>query len=396
MNRDGENQDGESRDGERGADDEQSSQVDAVTDGVGRGETGRTSRRGFLATGAATGALALAGCVGGGGPLTVSTWSGTNLSVFRETIKPLYEEETGNEIEVVGNWENILGQVRQSPADDPPFDLTVGSARDHYLGKQDGLWESIRYENVPNADSIKPTLTANIESDDGVPVAYGIMGYAYDADAVGFEPESWSDLVTNESAENVALPGAYFLNSVIMAAIVADEAPMAEELYAEDARDVDAIFETMGEMPISKFYNGAADMWTAISQGIADAGQYFFAYTVAKAAETEETNLGVSVPERTVGYVDHYQVARGTSNRTQAEEFIDFLLREDVQTTYAEAFNLGMANENATHPERTRPELPIANDDLEENVVFKQYDRIAEAAPDLNERFKQFQSEYQS
>jgi len=381
------------------ADAERSSRVGAVTDTdtFGADGTGQTSRRGFLATTAATGAFALAGCTGGGGgPLTVSTWSGANFDVFRETIAPMYEAETGNEVEVVDNWANILGQIRQSPSDDPPFDLTVGSARDHYLGDQDGLWEPIRYENVPNADAVKPTLVENIQSDDGVPVAYGIMGYAYDADAIGFEPESWSDLVTEDAAEKFALPGSYFLNSVIMAAIVADEASMAAELFVEDARDIDAIFETLGEMPISKFYTGATDMWTAISQGIANAGQYFYAYSVAKAEETSERDIGVHVPERTVGYVDHYQVARGTSNRTQAEEFIDFLLREDVQTAYAEAFNLGMANENATHPERTRAQLPIDNDSLEGNVVFKKYDRIADAASDLDERFKQFQGEYQS
>lgn len=361
----------------------------------GQGTDGRVvSRRGLLAAGGTTAALAVAGCTGGGGggPLTVSTWSGTNQAVFEETIKPMYEEETGNSLQVVGNWSNILGKIRQSPSDDPPFDLTVGSTRDHYLGNQDDLWEPIRYDNIPNAETVKPALDENIVSDDGVPVAYGIMGYAYDEDAVDFQPESWSDLVTEEAAENVALPGSYFLNTVLMGAIVADEAPMAGELYDESQRD--AIFETLAEMPVSKFYSGAQDMWTAISQGIADMGQYFYAYTVAKGRETEEMNVGVHVPDRTVGYIDHYQVARGTSNRTQAEEFIDFLLREDVQTAYADAFNLGMANENASYPEATREQVPLGNDELDENVVFKKYARIAEAAPQLNERYKEFQNEF--
>jgi spermidine/putrescine transport system substrate-binding protein len=358
----------------------------------------RAGRREFLAASGTTAAFAVAGCIGGGGggPLTVSTWSGTNEGIFRETIKPMYEERTGNDLEVVGNWTNILGQLRQSPEDDPPFDLTIASVRDHYLGEQDGLWEPIREGNVPNISAVKPALLEITQSDSSVPVDYGVMGYAYNEDAVAAEPEAWEDLVTEGTPEKFALPATYFLNAMIMAAIVADEAPGAGELYSQDDRDIDAIFETMGEMPVAKFYQGAEDMWTAIEQGVANAGQYFYAYSVAKADEASGTNIGVHVPDRTLGYVDHYQVARGTSSRQQAEEFINFLLDEEVQTAYAEAFNLGMANENADHPDRTTAEVPIENDEINDEVVFKTYYRIAEAAPDIDERFKEFQGRSQS
>jgi spermidine/putrescine transport system substrate-binding protein len=357
----------------------------------------RAGRREFLAASGTTAAFAVAGCIGGGGgggSLTVSTWSGTNEGIFRETIKPMYEERTGNDLEVVGNWTNILGQLRQSPEDDPPFDLTVGSSRDHYLGRQDDLWEPIRYENVPNAESIKPAVQGNLDSELGVPVAYGIMGYAYDADAIEFDLESWRDLATEDTDLEFALPGAYFFNAVGMGAIAADEAPMAEELYDEDQRD--AIFDALAEMPVTKFYEGAEDMWTSMSGGVADAGQYFYAYSRRRDENDPELNVGFHVPDRTLGYVDHYQVARGSSNRQQAEEFIDFLLDEEVQTAYAEAFNLGMANENADHPDRTTAEVPIENDEINDEVVFKTYYRIAEAAPDIDERFKEFQGRSQS
>ena len=366
------------------------------TNNAGRvtgGETSATtSRRAFLAASGAGAALAMAGCLGGGsGTLTVSTWSGTNVEVFRETIKPMYEDQTGNDVEIVGNWENILGKVRQSPSDDPPFDLTVGSNRDHYLGDQDELWEPIRYENIPNAETVKPTLENNLESDRGVPVAYGVMGYAYDADAVDLQLDSWRDAAVQDVEMNLALPGSYFFNTVIMGAIATEEAPMEQELYDDSQRDM--IFETLREMPIEKFYSGAQDLWTSMSQGVTDVGQYFYAYS-RKRDQTGEMNIGIRVPDRTMGYVDHYQVARGSSNRQSAEEFINFLLQDDVQTAYADAFNLGMASTEATHPEATRAEVPIENAELENNTVFKQYSRVAESAVDLNERFTEFQTEF--
>jgi spermidine/putrescine transport system substrate-binding protein len=373
-----------------------SSEQNRVEDGnqiQAGGETATsTSRRAFLAASGTGAALAMAGCLGGsGGPLTVSTWSGTNVDVFRNTIKPMYEEQTGNDVKIVGNWNNILGKIRQSPSDDPPFDLTVGSNRDHYLGNQDDLWEPIRYDNVPNAETVKPALESNLESERGVPVAYGVMGYAYNADEVDFQLNSWRDLVTQDVSMDLALPGSYFFNTVIMGAIAADEAPMEQELYDDSQRDL--IFETLREMPISKFYEGAEDLWTSMSQGVTDVGQYFYAYS-RKRAETGDMNIGIRVPDRTMGYVDHYQVARGSSNRQSAEEFINFLLQEDVQTAYADAFNLGMASTEATHPEATRAEVPIENDQLEGNTVFKQYSQVAESASNLNERFTEFQTEF--
>jgi len=349
-----------------------------------------TSRRGFLAAGGAGVTAAVAGCLGGDDDtLTVSTWSGANLEVFEETIKPMYEDETGTDIEVEGNWENILGQIRQSPSDDPPFDLTVGSNRDHVLGAQDDLWEPIRAENVPNLDSVKPTLRANLDSDDGVPVAYGVMGYAYD-EGIGFDLDSWADLREDPDID-LALPGAYFFNTVLMGALAHDETTRDAELFDEDGRD--AIFDTLREMPIETFYQGAEDLWQSMSGGIADVGQYFYAYSLRR-DEQSEMDIGFHVPDLTLGYVDHYQVARGSSNREAAEEFINFLLEPDTQTAYAEAFNLGMAHEDASHPERTREALPIADDELDENVVFKDFSEVVEAAPDLNERFRTFQNEF--
>lgn len=352
-----------------------------------------TSRRRFLAAGGAGTAVALAGCLGGGDDtLTVSTWSGANVDVFRETIKPMYEEQTGNDVKIVGNWTNILGQLRQSPSDDPPFDLTVGSSQDHHLGSQDDLWEPIRYENIPNVDSIKPAVQANLESEAGVPVAYGVMGYAFNEAEVDFQLESWSDLVTEDPDIDLALPGSYFFNTILMGAIASDEAPMDEELYDEAQRD--QIFETLRQMPVEKFYGGSSDLWSSMTQGVANVGQYFYAYSLRRDRTDSELDIGFHVPDQTLGYVDHYQVARGTSNRQSAEEFINFLLQEDVQTAYAEEFNLGMANQDATHPEATREAVPIANDELDENVVFKQFSEVAEVAPNLNERFQEFQSEF--
>ena len=359
-------------------------------------ETGATptSRRGFLAAAGGGAAVAVAGCLGGGGDetLTVSTWSGANVDVFEDTIIPMYEDEFDTDVELVGNWTNIVGQLRDSPDDDPPYDLTVGSSQDHYNGAQSDLWEPIRYDNIPNADSIKPAVEANLESDSGVPVAYGVMGYVYNADETSFQLDSWGDLVTEDVDLDLALPGSYFFNTILMGAIAHDQRTRDQELYSEEGHDL--IFDTVREMPVEAFYSGAEDLWGLMSGGTADVAQYFYAYSLLRDEQDSDLNLEFRVPELTLGYVDHYQVARGTSNREEAEEFINFLLDEEVQTAYAEEFNLGMANENASHPERTAAEVPIENDEIGEDVIFKQFSEVAEVAEGLNDRYTEFTREF--
>lgn len=367
-------------------------------------DSGRqATRRTLLAAGA--GAVAgLSGCLGGGGggggtttgtvessapfrnkTLRFSTWSGTNTTVFREEIKPKYEEKTGGTLEIVPGWSEILAKIRAAPADSPPYDLTVTGDRQHYVGLQSDLWEQIDFDSLDNADAIKDNLLR--EDPVSVPLAYGVMCYAYDEAAIGFNPGPWADLTTK--AEDAALPGSFFTNSLQMASIVSQEMEFDQELYSPEGHD--AIFETLKQIDTAKFYTGAQDMWTAIDQGIANLGQYFFAYSLKKSQNTDSMDIGLHVPEQTTGYIDDYHLVRGTSRREMAHDFLDFMLTPEMQTTYAQNFNMGMANPEAEYPDATLENVPLDNEALQ-NVSFLEWADVAQYAETLSERFNELKS----
>lgn len=354
-------------------------------------ESGRrlpVSRRAFIATGA-TAATGLAGCVGGSGSgndvLRVSTWSGTNKTVFENVIKPKYEEETGNTLEVVGNWSGIVSKIRQSPADDPPFDVTVGGSRINYRGNQDDLWEPVRYDNLENSDQIKDRLMQPQAAKTAAPVAYGVHAYVYNKDATTWTPETWGDIVSDE-ASNVTLASGFWLKNLMMAAVIDDSEPLAQEVY--DRENADGLFDIIRDAPTVTFYEGAQDLWTKLNQGIANVGHYFLAYGLAKAASSEELNIGVTVPPETTGYTDYYHVVRGSGKRETAEEFLDFLIDPELQTAYAEEFTLGMANAETKYPEQAQERLPTTNDELG-TVGFRDFAKVAEYSSELNEQYQQ-------
>jgi spermidine/putrescine transport system substrate-binding protein len=369
--------------------------------GEGVNRSRHVSRREFVTAGGAVGVAGLAGCAGGGDStpdgattgamesdapfrnktLRLSTWSGANATVFEEEIKPVYEERTGGTLEIIPGWSQILAKIRSAPADNPPYDLTVVGDRQHYIGLQSDLWEPVDYGNLENGGVIKPELER--EDPISVPLAYGVMCYAYDNTAVDWQPDTWADLTTE--AEDVALPGSYWTNSMQMAAIVSDAQPFDDELY--NAEGHDAIFETLNRIDTAKFYTGAQDMWTAIDQGVATMGQYFFAYSLKKSQTTESTDVGLHVPDQTTGYIDDYHVVRGTDRKAMAEDFLDFMLSTEMQSTFAESFNMGVVNPDAEYPEATRENVPLSNEALKD-VSFLEWADVSEYAGELNERFK--------
>ena len=367
----------------------------------GTRQTGRASSRRAVIAASGAGIVGLSGCLSGGGgettgtvessapfrnkTLRFSTWSGTNATVFEEEIKPVYEERTGGTLEIVPGWSEILAKIRAAPADDPPYDLTVTGDRQHYIGLQEGLWEEIDVQSLDNADAIKDNLLR--ENAISVPLAYGVMCHAYDEAAVDWNPGPWSDLTSQ--AEDVALPGSYWSNAMQMGSIVSQEMPFDEELYSPDGHD--AVFETLREIDTATYYTGAQDMWTAISQGVATLGQYFFAYSKKKQASTDEFDIGLNVPEQTTGYIDEYHAVRGTQRMEMAKDFLDFMLTPEMQTTYAQNFNMGMATDDVEYPTATRENVPLSNEALQ-NVSFLEWADVAEYSETLTERFNELKA----
>lgn len=359
-------------------------------------------RRAFISS-IGAGVVGLSGCLGAGGgddgettgsvdssapfrnrTLRVSTWSGTNATVFQEEIKPAYEDETGGTLEVVPGWSEILAKIRAAPADEPPYDLTVTGDRQHYIGVQSDLWEPIDVAGLDNADRIKDPLLR--DDPISVPAAYGVMCHAYDESAVGEKPGPWSDLL--ETSEDVTLPGTYWSNAMQMAALATDEMPFDEELYESEGHDV--IFEVLRTIDPEKYYTGAQDMWTAIQEGVVTTGQYFFAYSQKK-SETADMPIGIEVPEETTGYIDDYHAVRGTDRLDMATDFLDFLLSPEIQRTYAESFNLGMATADVDHPTVTRENVPLTAEELE-SVSFLEWANLAEYSEGLTERFNELKN----
>ena len=61
-----------------------------------------------------------------GESLIAVSWSGNYEQIFREMVIEPFNAKYKTKAETVGGWDQMVGQIKAAPADNPPFDVTVG------------------------------------------------------------------------------------------------------------------------------------------------------------------------------------------------------------------------------------------------------------------------------
>ena len=338
----------------------------------------RSSRRTFLAAAGAGTATALAGCsalAGGGGgngstagesgsgpdfsgeTLRVMVWSGNYADRFEETIKPMYEERTGGTLQVNRGWNEILAQIRSAPEDEPPFDVTITEGYFYLLGRADDLFLPVRSENVPNMDEVIDYYTDFRTTEFGVPIDGAPTTLIYRNDQ-GFEPSEWADLASDtvQNSNGIGIDKGFWWFPQHDAAVAMDEMELAGEVY-DDEMTME-VFDYMGsEWPIQGWATSGEDIWQFFENGIIDYAQWYYEQTAFDIGDYD--GLSHTAPERNSGFVNHWCPVRGTDKRRMAEDFLNFLLDADTQTTWSENSPTLFTNENMEYAtEKLNQDLP--------------------------------------
>ena len=338
----------------------------------------RSSRRKFLAAAGAGTATALAGCsalAGGGGgngstagesgsgpdfsgeTLRVMVWSGNYADRFEETIKPMYEERTGGTLQVNRGWNEILAQIRSAPEDEPPFDVTITEGYFYLLGRADDLFLPVRSENVPNMDEVIDYYTDFRTTEFGVPIDGAPTTLIYRNDQE-FEPSEWADLASDtvQNSNGIGIDKGFWWFPQHDAAVAMDEMELAGEVY-DDEMTME-VFDYMGsEWPIQGWATSGEDIWQFFENGIIDYAQWYYEQTAFDIGDYD--SLSHTAPERNSGFVNHWCPVRGTDKRRMAEDFLNFLLDADTQTTWSENSPTLFTNENMEYAtEKLNQDLP--------------------------------------
>ena len=271
-----------------------------------------------------------AGEAGQGEPrkLVISTW-GFSEDFFREEIYAPFEKEHNVEIVLeIGNNAERLNKIRQGNSN---VDLIYLS--DYYAqqGIEDGLFETIDRNRIPNLEEIYDIAKAPLGEEYGPAYTIGQFGIAYNPNLIQTEIKSWSDLWNPELAGKLTLPNITSTTGPMMldaASLVAGSESFNEEQAFGKIKELNE--------GVVKYYDKTSEYVNMFTQEEIAAGPIMEMYFKDIQAAVPDAKF-VSPEEGGYAVMNTVNIVKGTQNKELAEEFINYQLSKEVQEKTAKA-----------------------------------------------------------
>jgi spermidine/putrescine transport system substrate-binding protein len=265
-----------------------------------------------------------------GEKLVVTTWSGPYAEKWEKVFVPSFEEKTGADVEVIPSWTEIPSKIKAAPADDPPFDVTIGDGSVYFPSRDDKLFLPLRPENIPNLADVFPALMEQTPAKEG-------FGAPFDGApaAILYTPDvqmtKWADFWRPELKGKISWDKNFYYS--IYPAIFAlgleprkalTDPALLDQVYAKTKEIVPSML---------KWYESGGEFFGLFERGELKAG-YYYAPTNQGKIEGGLNAKSVIPSDGRIGYIDYYFVVRGTKHRDLAEAFINHLLDPEMQSQW--------------------------------------------------------------
>lgn len=292
--------------------------------------------------------------------LIVATWGGASEKGLREILKPF---EAENNVEVVfdiGNNSDRLNKLRATKGNNPQFDVALMTDCFSVMGNNEGLFEKINADNVPN---LKKLYDFAVDKN-GFGPSYSVVRYGmvYNADKVKEAPTSWNDLWN--PAYKVSVPD-----------ITSTAGPMllvtASKLNGGDDKNVDAGFNKMKELKpnIVNFYLSPTDLINMFERN--EIVMVPFMDIFVPMLQKSGLNIKwADVKEGSFAGFNTVNIAKGTKNKELAEKLVNFMIDENTQKKIAETLFEAPTNKSTVVDENAAKNMAYGKEKVESLVLF--------------------------
>ncbi|WP_121610839.1 ABC transporter substrate-binding protein [Mesobacillus foraminis] len=254
--------------------------------------------------------------------LVISTWGFADDFFQEEVYKPFEEEHNVEIVQEIGNNADRLNKVRIGNSD-----VDVIFLSDYYAqqGINDGLFEKVDRSKLTNVDKIYDAAKAPLGEEYGPAYTIAQFGIAYNPDEVEKEITGWTDLWNSELQDKITIPS-----------ITSTAGPMfldaASKVSGSAEFNEDQAFTQMEKlMPnVVKEYSQTSEFVNMFSQGEIVAGPIMEMY-FASIQEAVPNAKFVSPKEGGYAVMNTVNVVKGSDQKELAEEFINYMLSNEVQ-----------------------------------------------------------------
>lgn len=330
---------------------------------------GLCNRRSFLGT-SALAALQLAGCGSTsskpgefqGQTLRIFVYAGGHETTMREVFVPTFEAATGARVILDSGWWDAIARLKTSPAGKPAFDLMVTDATQGYPAAREGLFQTIRRQNLKNLQHLSPAILDNwiVREGHGITFPDSVMTLAYHQEMVPSSLEGWEDLLRPELSGKIALYNSFYMSLYTFACMMAAAEKKPGEAAALLDKDLEGVlrFAKIHRKNVKFWWPNSSDMILSLEHRDCAAGN-MHSPEMLVALEQSKT-LGAVIPQHDRAFVQlFWAIPAGTPNTDLAERALDAIFSPEMQLGFTRH---GSATAN----------LEVARQRAAENPLWKQ------------------------
>jgi len=267
-----------------------------------------------------------------------------NGDYIAEDLINKFEKETGIKV-VYDTYETneiMYQKVKNSPG---TYDLIFPS--DYMIEKmiKEDLLEKVNLSNIPNYSHIGDNyknLVYDPNNEYSVPYMWGTIGIIYDADKVTEPVDSW-DILWNEK-----YTGDIFMFDSIRDTLAISLARLGYSINSTDENELNkAVDELIKQKPILQSYV-MDEVKDNMINGSAALAAVYSGDAVYIQEEAKNLNLKYVVPKEGSNiWFDAMVIPKGAKNKTESEEFINFLCDPENAKTNVEYIGYATPNISA-------------------------------------------------
>ncbi len=296
------------------------------------------------------------------GPLVVNTYGGRWQTFWREQLVPKLQASLNNqpiklEIGLGTAW---VAAFRAAGKAAPPFPCLMTNERYAVLLRQQDFFAPLPAAQMANLADVAPV--ARYAGDIAVTGMISPFGIAYRKDLVKNPPKSWKDLWKPEYKGQI---GMYSIDNSATPMLIG----LAGKLFGSGDKDIETGIRKIAELKPFPQVAFSGQLSPMLAQGQVSIAP--IDYGEAYALQKKGVALELVVPEDGVLMYDQaFNIAAGSSQKALAAQYIDFMLRPDIQLMLAQEFYVAPVNRKVVVPEDLRGAIPVSGADLEKIMRF--------------------------
>ncbi len=327
----------------------------------------------------------------GEGLIAVS-WSGNYEQVFKTEVIEPFNAKYGTKAETVGGWDQMVSQIKAAPADNPPFDISVGEEYVSSSGLAEGVWLEQDRSKIPNLAAIYEWFYDSRPADMakyGIPFGGGTTMLLL-RNKLGIADNSWKVLWDDRLAKRVTLDGTAWWWSLSVPAVMSTVKPGLDEMW-DYPNGTEPLFKELEKLKVARWYKDGAEQANLLNQEEADAAMSYSSDALTFLNENPGEYSATVPVEGTSAWTDWYFKVRGTKHNDLADLFLNYLLEKETQDRFLAKSLIFVARKDVAVPAHWGSLYPKSNGDYQKNfqvLTIDGWNKLGAAWNDIDARFK--------